>query len=445
MKNRQRVEFLVIATIFLYLLYAFFPFVRAFPYPIRAVIRVLPEILLFVSVILCMRVSILGHYLLYTLFAIFLALVRSIVYANGIVENVFVNIINSIMYWHCLSIGEIAIRYVSKKHTYSLFIVSLVLVVLSSFTTAVGNVLIPEATRYSANFEEVDFKYYIFNIGAYSFIYSLAFYSLLLLGAVFYMRRRNRLLRLAVLAICFVCLIASQFMTAILIFVATTIAFIIVKMKWKGRFAFIAILLLLVIFSRQIIEFAIFVSREINFGSLVERFEGVYNLLFSSDSTGDVSARIHLYMISITHFLKNPLLGLMGIVGFNRIEYIITDDLLNRDYSSVIAVGHHSDIIDLLGGNGLITLLLFLIVLVGFALTIVRKIRSKRMRATYFVIIIAFLVYGIFDHALSCLDVSFVIFAFTPLVMNKCFAYKRRKVVKKAVVKNEIQSVPYSA
>lgn len=148
---------------------------------------------------------------------------------------------------------------------------------------------------------------------------------------------------------------------------------------------------------------------------LQERLYGLYSLLATGNRTGDVGARLYLYQLSITHFINNPLLGVVGTLGFTRAQYVPVVAILN-DYSNTLFVGRHSDIVDLLGGGGLIVFVPFLAIMIWFFKTVRRNAKNTESLKYVFVAYIMFFVYGLFDHSFSCGDVSFTFFVLVPML-----------------------------
>lgn len=404
-------------SLYVFVIYALFPLVRSLPMGIRALFRGLPELMLIVVILLKKDAKLFINYIWVTIAAVFIAIVRSSVWANGIEESVFANCLSSVLYWHCITQGYYVCRFLDGDKAKKILRMAVGMISFSSLTTILGNLIWSEATRDATGI------YYKYNVGAYSFVYCLAF----VLPWVLYARENKGLLPqskkfLTVVAVeILVCIFVGQYMTALL--VALMSVLVIGKRKSiKKTIGVFALLLVLIILLYQpmlmlLNAVSVWVGNA-GFASLEERIHGMYILLKGSKIYGDVGARVHLYSISLRHFFENPMLGLFAKTATSRSPYYKTSQLLNMSIESVNAVGQHSDIIDLLGGGGLVAFIPFLALLASHAKRFFSGVSDKPLKHAFFVVMIQYVAYGIFDHSFSCFDVALAVFL-VPMLVRK--------------------------
>lgn len=407
--------------LFFCITYAFLPLIRITPSIVRAAWRIIPECCLLASVLHRNKKMLTKSYIVTTMGAIYLAIMRSLVYANGIEDSYLVNILNSLLYWHMVVYGIYIALYMHRKKAKQFFMLSVGLASLSSLTTIIGNIVFSGVSRHSSDFSVIDFGYYQYNIGAYAFIYSLVF---LCIGCIYLIGKKhtigdNKRLEFYIgVILFFICIFVSQFMTAFALLLIAMVFMIFLRNKPLHIKLFAVILaVLFVLLSQTLIPLLMELLEKMGFHSLVERIGGLYSLLSKNGGYGDVYARLHLYSISLQYFIKDPLFGLAGYNGFHRVSYLSADRLMQSNASTILAVGQHSDLIDLLGGNGLISVGLFFILL---------RLYYKGLNGVLFAdddfrsfvrtMLLVFVIYGVFDHSLSCLDVSLTVFVIPSLV-----------------------------
>ncbi len=422
MKKTIRGRDLVFAAVFLQVLYSFLPIIREFPFAIKLIFRAGPVVLMFLAALI--RRSFWKKYLLLNAFAVFMALVRSMVYANGIVESIPTNIAESIMYWSCVIEGVYALSYFDANDAGKLFKTALILIGLSSVTSIIGTILFPSAIRSTMWFTVEEFEYYKYNIGAYSYVYAIVF----MIAPMIYLlntpeARKNvinkRLLAVIIIEV-IINIVLSQFMAAFIVaFLSIILLF---KTKNVKRLAGILVVLALASFMfitpiGHLLGKLAEIAGNRGYADLYERLNGLSRLLIAGSSYGDVWARVSLYRVSISHFLKNPFLGLIGINGFHRASFYKTYMMLGVDPSTVNSVGQHSDIVDLLGGGGIICFIPFVLVIRYYWKTVSSYIKNNGALLRYiFVGLLQYLLYGVVDHSFSCVDVALVVFVLVPLL-----------------------------
>ena len=380
------------------------------------------------GVFICNDKKIKKIYLIVNGFALIIGYLRSMVYANGIVESIFMNCALSMLYWITIVEGYYLISHCTYKQASKLLQFSIILISITCATSLLGSIAFPGAIRESSDFSEEEFKYYWFNMGSYSYIYAVTFFVPIFL---FYIKNRNILLfnkgqnDLIIKVIFFeiiITILLSQFMTALLVSFVGVFCLLCSSRSYntyKHRLFKFALLGIILLFSlAPIINWLSSYLEEQGLTSLAERFNGIHQVLTEgfSAATDDVGARIFLYSLSLQHLVDNPLFGLWGKLGFSRAPYFTADELLNTTYATQ-CVGQHSDIIDLLGGNGLFGLTLFF----GFLYYFWKNVRqyAKTESAIIFmhIALVMFIVYGIFDASLACLDVGFTLFVLTSVIL----------------------------
>lgn len=406
---RVSVDQIFSLSLYIFVLYAFLPIIRVFPLPIRMAIRVLPELLMLIVVILRMDVRLWGSYIGIMIFAVVIAIVRSASYANAIEESVLMNCVQSVVYWHTITQGYYVYRYFDANRCKKLFRTIIILVSISAITTILGNIIWPSASR-----DKLE-QYYLYNVGGYAFIYSIAF----ILPWVLYARQNagifpfSKKTLTAIAILLFACVVLSQFMTAA--FVSAMALLIVGKGKSISKTTIIVVCLGVVFFLLEDFLWELLnqlgtLAGQWGLVDLAERLKGIYLLAKEGETYGNVLARTHLYKISWNHFLKNPIFGLFATTAFNRSPSLTTTQMLNMSVASVNAVGKHSDIIDLLGAGGLVAFVPFVMVICNFFKRFNKHVINPSLKHVFFVVFCQYIVYGIFDHAFSCFDVALAVF-----------------------------------
>lgn len=414
---------LVCMAIYMQALYAYLPLIRVLPDSIRMIWRAIPFILISIAVVLKKDTLLWKTYVLVNLFALFMATIRGLVYSNGTVESVMMNCANSVLYWICLLEGYFVLRFFEAKTSIKMLKNILPIVAFTSITSSVYTMIFPGVIRESTAFHVEDFGYYKYNVGAYSYVYSIVF----LFTVLFFFIKENKNFPLFkksylffVLGIIALNILLSQFMTAIAV---TAVSFLVFVSKRRSKDVFKTIALCIVIFAvmyvpltKGLYELAI-VTKDLGMSSLYERLMGIYTVLTTGITfSGDVGARIHLYLTSLIHVKDNVLFGLMGKLNFRRAVYYSVSQLLNHLPGDLLAVGQHSDLIDLLGGCGVLGTVPF-VYMFSFFWKKIKKMANNNLCHKYLCICgIQYIIYGLFDHSFSCADVAFTIFVVNVLM-----------------------------
>lgn len=420
-KIRLSPSSLIYASIILEITYAFLPLIRALPFFLRIIWRALPVLFLFAALAMGKKRRLITYAALIVFFGVFSGWQRSMVYANGMETSILSNCIVSVCYWSQLILGYSAIEYIDFYQAERIINFSKVLCVLSCVTTIIGNFVIPGITRASANFSETDFGFYIFNIGTYSFIYAIVFFvpTLLFLRRNGIEERNNRKINVVVLLI-ILCIVFSQFFAAFVLLFISLLAINCNRNLFLKIFLITLGAVFCILLLRSVTDYIIILCNRLSavgMGQLAERLRGMVYLLKSNTTFGDVAARMHLYRVSWQHFLHNPFLGLIGRLGFNRAPQYTASEMLGMSVESIMAVGQHSDIIDLLGGSGLLGCFPFVFVMFRFLKRMIFHAETKRMKNLFIIILIQYIIYGFVDHAFSCLDVSIITFVMPAILL----------------------------
>lgn len=417
--------------IILQILYAFLPIIRVSPDFVRTGWRVLPFALVTFAVISLNDRKLWKVFIGVFSFAMFLGFLRSMVYSNAIVESIPMNLAHSLLYWFTVVEGYYVLNYLNADRCRRLLCLTATLISFSCFTCIIGSILFPGAIRSSADFSETDFQYYIYNMGAYGYIYAILFFIPILL---FYIKNKscflfkhNNMMKLYLLLGCIISTIfLSQFFTAISLAIIGLLGFFILQNNFlrfqKKLVKYSIFCVAFLFFSSPIVGVLAKIFSSNDFSALAERLYGVYQVLNDgfSAATNDVGARIFLYSLGIRHFFSNPLFGLWGELGFQRASYNNTRELLEMNVS--MSVGQHSDILDLIGGSGLFGFIPFAWFLFWFWRQNKTKANTEYSKGTAFISMIMYIIYGIFDGSFACFDVALSVFVLVPMV---CKVVKR--------------------
>lgn len=236
-------------------------------------------------------------------------------------------------------------------------IVFWVLLAVAIATTAVGNIRYPEASRELASYTPLASLYRKKNIGDYHFVYG----TVLLVPYVLYEIRNatfgGKILFFLLLGALLSLVVITQYAIAIIIFVAETAIVIIMRAKNKSTMVVkcaLAVAIVLLIkdeVPNWLLSLRTFFEDN-EMTSLAERCTMISNYLIGKGASGDMANRGDLYLMSWLAFCDSPLLGKLS--------------------NGAATLGGHSEILDILGGTGIVGFLLFLFCLMFY----VRKIKS---------------------------------------------------------------------
>ena len=233
-----------------------------------------------------------------------------------------------------------------KEETRILVNVLTILLFFTIITTIVGNIQNPNASRELATTTK-EIRYLRHNIGGYQFVYGL---TILLPYIIYHYRKQTGLKKIlaffTIVSITTVCIL-TEYTFAIIISFFVLVVEIGNKKQRKGLYILLLLLLLLFLylFRYQIAEFLISVKEFCDtqgLPSIAERIENIRHIFLGNDPEGDAEMRISKYLRSLSIFLKSPLIGNIG----------------NSEQ-----VGGHSELLDILGGSGIIGFVLFCILI----------------------------------------------------------------------------------
>lgn len=210
-------------------------------------------------------------------------------------------------------------------------------------STIVGNVMHPNASRFLATNTNADISYSRLNIGGYDFIYGIV---ILLPFFIYFFRVLHGLRRIAALGLVALTLIAcffTEYTTAVIICLIILMIELLRNIKNKVLFwsSLIVVIALLIILRKPFSDLLLTI-RDFSLGrgleSIAERIDDIRNAVLNRTASGDAAIRSSQYAKSFQSFLNNPLIGGIGQES---------------------NLGGHSEILDILGGTGLIGFAIF--------------------------------------------------------------------------------------
>lgn len=394
------------------IVYAFLPLVRVVPDVLKYIIRGIPLLCCMVATLKRSSLNLWCRLLIIIIFSIFNALIRVYANANGIDADTdfLMFTVVAICYWLTLYEGEYVSKYYDSMFAGKIIRLILGLLTFSCLTTIIGNLIFPEITRASASSSEA--INYWYNIGSYGFCYAAGF----LIPTVVILIRTKIISRkcYVVVLLLFLVPIVCQFFTSIVISIIG-LTMTMVNPKYYKRliiivvfFCFLCLCIPLSVWG-SLLQIVANVIASLGNEILYERIDGLAQLLSTGVTYGDAHARFALYEMSLTHFIKNPILGLIGEKGFVRMHPTPYDLIWLGDGADV-SVGRHSDFIDLIGGGGLVGFIPFALLLTNHFRKFAKIFRNSATKTLLLILIMQYVVYGIVDHAFSNYEVAFSVF-----------------------------------
>ena len=187
--------------------------------------------------------------------------------------------------------------------------------IVTAFTTYLGLLRFPEASRIMATGGTHFEKYYVYNIGSFAFIYSLVLLHPLFVG---YFRTRGRyVLSALTTVITAFCVIESEYTTAMLLFILSCVAYFLPtksdsRLNQK-RLTLIMVFLLVMLLMLPILLNALAELDALESSS--EKLRDVAGLLQGREAEGkSVLARQEVYSRSWKAFKSSPIIG-VGLFG----------------------------------------------------------------------------------------------------------------------------------
>ena len=248
-----------------------------------------------------------------------------------------------------------------REETAAIGKIVFILMAVTLLTTIIGNIRYPNASRVLATTSASAF-YTRKNIGGYEFVYGMA---ILLPYAIYYYRNRTGTVRIASFLTAFLIVAVSVFTEYT---IAITVCLLVVLIEFLRRIQnrtlfFLALVLTVVIFllSRNLIaELLMSVKRltaEKGLYSIAERIDDIRDFVLGNDLSGDGQSRSIRYGMSLSAFLKSPVIGNVG---------------------GAEVMGGHSELLDILGSTGLAGFGLFCLLILQHVINIRSYIPPQR-------------------------------------------------------------------
>ncbi len=268
------------------------------------------------------------------------------------------------------------------------------LLIITATTTIIGTFLFHEASRSLASGDiESNRIYQAYNIGGYGFIYCLV---LTIPYLIFRIKTDRSILYILILVLFVICIISSSYMLAILLSLYAVISCLFFIQKEGKQKILILLLLLLIIIPILFILFSdnqfwdLLLSIVDDNPTLYERTLNLKYLFIYRQQVGDLNFRSYLYKISWQAFLQNPWLGNIG----------------NK---TVASLGYHSEILDLLGGTGLLGGGFAFLIILNIVKVYNRAISKKRIASYYTIMCTILLIIASLNTIISSLELSVII------------------------------------
>lgn len=296
----------------------------------------------------------------------------------------------------------------------------LLLLTLTAITTTIGSFIFEEASRaLASNNVEANRVYQLYNIGGYGFIYAIV---LSIPWVLYQIKEKKRKAYIGILVIQLLCLFRANYMTAILLTVAACVICLLFPKKEKNKILFLGIgaeifLITMLIFQDpHFWEFMIHLVEDSD--TMVFRFRNLRDLFLNRNLTGDIALRGSLYQMSWESFLDRPLLGNIGAKVPNEL-------------------GYHSELIDYLGGTGILGILVFALFLFSFFSTQNKKLPYEKSMRRYAVVSwLMFLILASINTVIGSIEISTVmgILYFPEIIKETNVENETRESSKKVLV-----------
>lgn len=267
------------------------------------------------------------------------------------------------------------------------------LLIITTITTLFGLYLFDDASRALASDNYTENRLFqMYNIGGYGFIYSLV----LALPWTIYSYKKSKRKRFIVAVILFMlCIIKSSYTTAIILGVYS-IGMCILVMHSEGKnfkYKFgISVFLLAVVFYfivNSTIFWNIASNSVVGNDILFERVSNLRNMALMGELQGDARYRANLYERSWNAFLMNPVSG----------------NVLSTPQS----LGYHSEVLDLLGGTGIVGCLLLIFIMFLVYKVTASKLKHSDIKHYYYVSITVFFFLSSMNTVLQSLELSLIL------------------------------------
>lgn len=302
----------------------------------------------------------------------------------------------------------------SEKQKKIIFIITILILVITGFTTIMGLELFPNATRMyaiggedtissGANSSEAISLYRRIGIGDYSIIYSFG----VLFPVFIYLFKISKNKKMRILYVFFSTVIfyavfkASIVMILIAVLLSTIVMMFTRKIKHSIVFLIIFYFLSVITLKPLLIDFFQFISNTFSETNIVAyKAETIKNSLLHGASEGGLDIRGNLYLRSFKTFLQNPIIGAGG----------------NGEF------GGHSILLDFLAQYGLVTIIP-IIVIINSNYRILCRILTGYSKFTYQVSFLSFL-FILFTKGGATFPYFFSMFYIVPTLL----IYKQKRL-----------------
>lgn len=297
---------------------------------------------------------------------------------------------------YCTSFDVSAINIIKK--------VILFFLIVTAITTLAGSIFFDDASRILASGDTNGNRLYqAYNIGGYGFIYAL---SLTIPWLIYQYHTYHKKIVILILILFCGCIIKSSYTTAIIITLYSIIVSLImirtIKKKSKIKILLMTMPLIIIIMlclNNQ--SFWVLLLKIVSSNSiLLERVSNLQDLFIKQSMMGDIGFRTRLYLMSWNAFLNNPLTG-------------------NMSNHTVMKLGYHSEILDLLGGCGIIGFSILLIIICYLRKIIMPQYKNQSIKVYYMVTLLAFFVFCFINTVIGSLEFSIILsFLYLPEYKN---------------------------
>lgn len=294
------------------------------------------------------------------------------------------------MFWFPFLLGNIYIKSNNHRNILKIKKVIMLFLCITTLSTLVGIYLFDDPCRALASGNVMLNRYYqMRNIGGYGFIYALTLSIPWLIYQ--YKERKNRRIILCCILFIF-CIIKSSYTTAILIMLCNLFVsyFLFIKRKMLSfcAFSFVAIFLVVCIFNN---EFWLFILKFLHNDIILrERISNLRDLFVFGSLNGDIHFRWRLYEVSIIAFFHNPLFGNL---------FALSPRLL----------GYHSEMLDLLGGTGILGITILLLVLIRIYSVYSPAYNNLRIRKYYLLAIVVIIFFSFVNTVFGSIELSAIL------------------------------------
>lgn len=303
---------------------------------------------------------------------------------------------NSYMFWAALAFTYTIENweYDRKKRLYNFL---MLLIIITSITTIIGNIVYPMASRVLANNARENADMYLSkNIGPYGFIYGL----IVMFPCIFIKSKSNKKY-IFVIALIIAVQLVAQYSIAIIILIVLILFMSISPNYSLPRIAAISgltavsVFVFSPIFDKALI-YIISLFEAWGFDMFTDRFSTLAYMFTYGDMTGDLSKRIDLYENSIYAFIKNPILG-------------------NSIAENTYELGGHSEILDTLGAGGIFAMFLCIAVMYKYVKSLGES-EGPSLYSCRGYSFLAFIIVALFNPVFVSGNIAIAIFLF-PMLM----------------------------